>query len=337
MAAVQLADVIIPAVYETYTSVNNVETNAFVAGGIAVTNPLLNGFEDEGGILVQMPYWKDLDATVEPNYSTDDPTQVASPQKIQAGIMQARKANLNNAWSAADLVSELAGSDPMQRIKDRTDNYWLRNWQYRLLAVCSGILAANVAQNASDMVIDLHTEDGKNATNSNLFTRLAFTGAIFTSGDHADDYTAIAVHSVVYKRMIDNNDIAFIQPSQGEPAVPTFLGKRVIVDDMMPVRAGTTSGYVYTSILYAPGAIGYGEGNARIPVEVKREALQGNGGGVEILVERKSWIMNPFGWTWTNTTLSAQSPTLANLRLPANWQRTLTRKLTPIAFLLTNG
>ena len=51
MAAVQLADVIIPAVYETYTSVNNVETNAFVAGGIAVTNPLLNGFEDEGGIL----------------------------------------------------------------------------------------------------------------------------------------------------------------------------------------------------------------------------------------------------------------------------------------------
>jgi hypothetical protein len=246
-------------------------------------------------------------------------------------------AYLNQAYSAADLAGELAGSDPMQRIRNRFGRYWQRQWQRRTVACMQGILADNVANNDGDMVNDIATEDGNNATADNLFSRSAFTGAAFTLGDQFESTSAIAVHSVVYKRMVDNDDIEFIPDSQGRLTIPTFMGRRVIVDDGMPVEAGGTSGFKYTSILFGEGAIGYGEGSANVPVEVDRNPLQGDGGGVESLIERKSWLIHPFGFA-IDATPAAQSFSLAELRAAATWSRVVdSRKNVPFSFLVTNG
>jgi len=116
------------------------------------------------------------------------------------------------------------------------------------------------------------------------------------------------------------------------------MGRRVIVDDGMPVEDGATSGNVYTSVLFGEGAMGYGEGSATTPVEVERNALQGDGGGVEILVERKSWLIHPFGMRITaGTTPTAASFSLTELRAAATWDRVVERKNIPLAFLKTNG
>lgn len=337
MATTQISDVFVPAVYESYTAVDGPETTAFYESGVIARNPMLDSAFDQGGNTVTIPFWKDLDPTVEPNYSTDDPTQNASPQKIQAGTMKARTAHLNQGYSAADLVSELAGSDPMQRIRNRFGTYWARQWQRRLLAAANGVLAANIAQNSGDMRINLALETTVGVTDANLFGRTAFTGAAFTLGDMFGEITAIAVHSVVAKRMIDNDDIVFIPDSKGALSIPTFMGRRVIIDDSMTVTAGTTSGFKYTSILFGAGAFGYGEGSPKVPVELDRQVRGGNGGGIEELWERKSWIIHPFGYQWTDNTVTGQSATLANLRLAANWSRQIDRKLVPMAFLITNG
>ena len=336
MATVRLTDVIVPEVYETYKAVNNPETTAFFQSGVAVRNPMLDAKASSGGDMLNVPFWNDLDPDLEPNLSSDNPAASATPNKITAGKQIAQMAYLNQAFSAADLAGEIAGSDPMQQVANRFGRYWERQWQRRAVASLTGILADNKANDSGDMVEDIAIADGDSATAANLFSRQAFTGAGFTLGDQFESTTAIAVHSVVYKRMVDNDDIEFIPDSLGRMTIPTFMGRRVIVDDGMTVVAGGTSGFIYTSVLFGEGALGYGEGQAKVPVELDREALQGNGGGVESLIERKSWLLHPFGFA-VDGTPAADSYSLAELRAATSWNRVVPRKSVPLAFLQTNG
>jgi hypothetical protein len=338
MALTQITDVYVPAVYNSLTSVNSPELTAYFTSGVAVRNPAIDGAFANGGRTIDLPFWKDIDSSIEPNYSTDNATDIAVPNKVVTGVMTGRIAQMNQSFSSADLAAELAGSDPLQHVRNRFGTYWTKRWQKRVLAVTLGVLNANIAQNSGDMVNNIALETTVGVTSANLFSRAAFTGAAFTAGDQFDQFVAIAVHSIVYKRMVDNDDITFIIPSDGSMQIPTFLGKRVIVDDSMPVIAGSTSGFKYVSVLFGPGFIGYGENTPLNPTYVKREELQGNGGGVEIIGERKSLIVHPFGHTFTsNTVTGGYSPSNANLMLAANWQRILERKLIPVAFLITNG
>lgn len=342
MANTLISDVVVPEVYATYQAVDDPEKTAFFESGVAIRSALLDGFASGGGRIVTVPFWKDLDASQEPNYSTDATGDVAVPQKIVAGEQIARLAFINQGYSSADLAAELAGSDPMQRVRNRFGTYWRKQWQRRTIATLNGVLASNVAVNDSDMVNDVSGATNADVDASTLFSRAAFTGAAFTSGDHVDEYQAIAVHSVVYKRMIDNDDIEFIPDSQGNLTIATFMGRRVIVDDGMSFTpaagtGGTDAAAKYVSVLFGTGAIGFGEGAARTPVELDREAAQGNGGGIETLWERKQYLIHPFGYKFNSATVTGQSPTLANLGVAANWTREVDRKNVPLAFLVTNG
>lgn len=342
MAVTQLSDVYVPEVYASYTAVNGPERTAFFESGVAVRNPALGGFFAEGGRIAELPFWKDLDASDEPNYGTDDPADVAVPAKVQTGTQIARLASLNQGYSSADLTAEMAGQDPMQQVRNRFGTYWMRNWQRRTIASLEGVIADNVANDGGDMVNDISGATNADVSATTRFSRDAFTTAAFTSGDHFDDYTATAVHSVVYKRMVDNDDIDFIPDSEGRLTIPTFMGRTVIVDDGLPFTAAAGSSdsdaaASYTSFLFGTGLIGYDERTPKTPVALEREEAQGNGAGVETLWERKSWVIHPFGCAFQSTTLTDGNATLAQLRLAANWDRVVERKNVPFAALVTNG
>lgn len=337
MAVVRLSDAIIPAVYTSYQTVDSPELTAFYTSGVVTRSALLDQFANEGGNVISIPFWNDIVASDEPNVSSDDPAVLAVPKKITAGEMTTRKAFLNQGWSSMDLVSELAGSDPMRRIRARTDVYWTRQWQRRLISASLGLLADNVAANASDMVSDISIQDGNNAGEANVFSRTAFTGAIFTLGDQFQKLAMIAVHSTIYKRMVDNDEIITVYDSKGTLIKQTYYGLPVVVDDSMPVIPGTTSGFRYVSVLFGNGAFGYGNGSPRVPVEVDRKPDAGNGGGQETLWERKTYILHPRGYDFTSASVAGQSATLAELQLATNWTRVLERKHIPLAFLITNG
>jgi hypothetical protein len=337
MALSRLTDIIEPKVFLDYMAVNTAEKTAFYDSGIITTNAALNAKANSGGRIVDLPFWKDL-ANSEPNYSSDDPALLAVPAKVSAGDQIARIAYVNNSWSTADLTGEIAGSDPMQRIARRVDEYWTRQLQARLIATTRGLLADNIAGNGGDMVFNAARTTAGAAAATNGFTRSNFTSAAFTLGDSYENTGAIAVHSNIYKRMIDNDDIDFIKDSNGSLLVPTFLGKRIIIDDGMPVVTNATSTLLeYTSVLYGAGAFGYGEGSHPNPVAVNREEAQGNGGGVEVLHSRKTWLLHPFGYAFNSTSVAGVTPTLAELQAVSNWTRVFDeRKQVPIAFLVTN-
>lgn len=337
MAYTALTDAFVPAVYRTYSVVDNLEKNAFVQSGVMVTDPAMTELAGGPGQLTTLPFWNDLDATVEPNYSNDVYGDVATPQKINSGTQIARISQLNEGFSSADLVKELAGSDPMKRIASRVDNYWLRQSQRRLIATAVGVFNDNVADNAGDMVVDISITTGT-PDSTNQFGVAPFIDAALTLGDQLDNVSAIAMHSVVYGRALKNNEIDFLQDSTGVLSIPSYKGKRVIVDDGLPTF-GTGLVRQYLSILFGPGAFGYGVGNPRVPEEVDRAPDRGNGGGIETLWTRRTWVLHPFGYKWLETTITGPglAPTWADLKLATNWSRVLERKQIPLAFMLTNG
>lgn len=345
MATTRLSDAVIPEVYADYQAENTPEKTAFFESGVVVRNEMLDTKANTGGQEIQIPFWRDLDASVEPNASNDDPADMAAPNKLGSGLQKARISYLNQGYSAADLVVELAGSDPMQRIRNRFGTYWQRQWQRRIIASAVGLLADNEANDDGDMVYD---------GAAGLWSRQAFTSAVFTLGDAFGQLSAIAVHSLAYKQMVDADDIDFVKDSQGNLTIPTFMGQRVIVDDSMPaVSAGSPASITTTAVLFGAGAFGYGEGSPEVPEEIERQARAGNGGGVETLWERKTWILHPFGYQFTgdditnranlrgrtgaDTTVDEFSPLLADLRKAANWNRVVDRKNVPIAFLKIKG
>lgn len=336
MATVRLSDIINTVVYQDLAPVNSPEKTALYESGIIVSSPLLASIATQAGKTAELPFWNDLDATIAPNLSSDDPASLAAPQKITQGEQIARKAYLNQGWSKTDLANEIAmGEDAMQQIRNREGTYWMRQWQRRLLASCEGIRADNVANYSSDMTIDVASESIAGQTADTRFSRANFTAAAFTLGDMFENTGAISVHSQVYKQMVDQDDIDFIPDSQGNMTIPTYMGKRVVVDDQNTVIPGSTDGFKYVSILFGAGAFGYGDGMPDVPVEVEREAAQGDGGGVETMWTRKTWLLHPFGFQSTGTP-AGESQSLAELALATSWDRVVTRKNVPLAFLVTN-
>lgn len=336
MATVQLADIIDVKVFQDLPAVNSPEKTAFYQSGIVTRNSLLDGLATAAGKVAELPFWNDIDPTVAPNLSTDNPATIATAAKVAQGEQISRKAFLNKGLSATDLASEVAmGPRAMEHIRNRVDTYWLRQWQRRLIAATNGVLADNIASNSGDMVKSVAAESIAAQTASTKFNRDAFTDAVYTMGDAATQLRAIGVHSAVMAQMVKNDDIVYIPDSMGQLTIPTYMGLRVIVDDGHTVTAGTTDGFKYTSVLYGEGAFGFGDGAPINPVEVEREAAQGNGAGVETLWTRKTWILHPFGYQSTGTPASV-SFSLAELALATSWSRVVERKNVPLGFLITN-
>lgn len=336
MATTRLSDIIDVTVFQDLPQLNSPEKTAFFESGIITRNALLDSLANGPGKIAELPFWRDLDASIEVNYSNDDPSDIATPQKIVQGEQIARKAFVNQGWQAADLASELAmGGSAMNAIRNRTGTYFQRQWQRKLIAASNGVLADNVANDSGDMVVDVAADAIADQTASTVFNRNSFTDAVYSMGDMAEDLTAIAVHSRVMQQMVKNDDIVYIPDSQGQITIPTFMGKRVIIDDGLTVTAGGTDGFKYTSVLFGTGAFGYGVGSPETPVEVEREAAQGNGGGIETLWLRNTWLLHPFGFQQTGTP-TGESFTNAELATAGVWDRVVDRKNVPMAFLVTN-
>lgn len=336
MATVRLTDAFVYPVYMSYTALDNPEKTAFWESGVVANSALLDQTARGPGKTVEVPWWNDLDPTIEPDYTNDDPTDLAVPDKVTSGNMVARKSFMHKAWSDMDLVSELTGSDPMVHIKNRFGTYWMRQWQRKLIATLAGVIADNIANDSGDMGVDI------SAVGDGLFSSDGVVDASGTLGDASGGMKAIAVHSKVRDRMIKNDEIVYLPDSAGNLTIPTYKDMRVVVDDNMP-KTGSGSNTVYTSIMMGTGAfgfggiegsaVGFGEGIPQVPAYTDRIELAGNGGGQEIIGERKTWMLHPFGFTWIEGTLVEFSPTNADLALAAHWDRKVNRKQVPLAWL----
>lgn len=335
MAATRLTDVIVPAVFTPYVQQETMVLNAFVNSGVIIESPALSNLVNGGGLTFNVPSWKDL-ADTDANISSDDPGTSSTPQNIGSAQEIAVRSSRNQSWSAMDLAGELAGDDPMRAIAGRVARYWAQQLQKQTLSVVKGILADNAAvpsgadtHTAGDMIFDATGL----TTPADLFSSDAFLQAVQTMGDAGDsELRAIAVHSVVYRRMQLLNLIDFIPDARGEIEIPFYLGRRVVVDDAL-----VDAGPVYRTYLFGAGALGLGNGSAKVPTEVDRSPAAGNGGGQDTLYTRTVNTIHPIGHAFIATP-AGNTPTNAEYQAATSWSRRYPeRKQVPFAMLLSNG
>jgi len=356
----QISDVIVPAVFTPYTQQLTMEKTAIVQSGVAARDDFLDNLLAGGGLTFTVPSWQDIGDPAE-NISSDDPNTLSTPNITQTSAEVAVRLSRNSSWSTMRLATALAGADPMQSIASRVSDYWVRRLQRAVVAVANGIFAnnalndpslgrsGNVGMNAgygstNDLTHDISgVSFSAGVTN---FSASAFIDTATLLGDAAEDVTAVFMHSIVYSTAQKNNLIDFIPDSEGKINIPTFLGRRVIVDDGMPNPAGdstngsATATGIYHTWLVGPAAFRLGVGTPIVPTEVFRFPSQGNGAGSDVLYNRVEWCIHPVGHAYVGSPSYEGGPTNAatanNLAYSHSWVRVFPeRKQIKLARLIT--
>ena len=302
----KIADVIVPEIFNPYVIERTAELSALVRSGIVVRNPELDALATAGGKLINMPYWKDLTGDDE----VLDDNGALTPDKITAGQDVAALLMRGKAWSTNDLAKALSGDDPMRAIGDLVAEYWARQRQKTLLSILKGVFASSTM---SGNVHDISALEGDLAK----INGTSFIDAKTKLGDASDKLTAVAMHSSVFASLEKQNLISYIPNSQGVVEFPTYMNKRVIVDDGCPLEVD-----VYTTYLFGQGAIGEGNGQAPVPTETDRDSLAGE----DILINRQHFLLHPRGVKFTNSSVAKSSPSNAELAKEANWSRVYENK-----------
>lgn len=306
MAATKLADVIVPEVFNPYVISRTAELSAFWQSGIVGELPEVGALMG-GGKTVNMPFWQDLSGADEVIDDTTDLTvnKITSSQDEAAVLIRGK------AWGASDLSAMLAGSDPMMAIGDLVAGYWARRMQATLISTLKGAMAST---NSPSMASNTKNITSLSPSTARVFDAEAFLDACQVLGDAQQSLAGVACHSATLNLMLKDDLIDFVKPSDGSADIPTYLGKRVVVDDSMPVSSGN-----YTTYIFGPGAIGYAEGTPKTPTEVERQAL--TGGGTDILVNRRKFVLHPRGIRWSGAPGSAPTPTNTDLETANKWTK----------------
>jgi hypothetical protein len=215
------------------------------------------------------------------------------------------------AWSVNDLAKALSGDDPMAAIGDLVAAYWARRFQAILIKTLDGIFG----HDDTEMYTNQHDISGEpTAEDDDVISAKTAVDAIYKLGDNADKLTGFAMHSATVAKLTKDDLIETIPPSEGKPAVRTFLGKPVVVDDSLPVNTDTD---VYTTYIFGAGAFGWGEGGAPVPVETARDALAGD----DILIHRRHFILHPRGVAFQKASVAGPTPSNTELANYRNWKR----------------
>lgn len=336
MATIQIADIYDPLRFTTMAQERQIEKNAFIQSGVQVGNAELSTLCSQSGFAGEIDNIKPL-TTNEPTYTNDNPANVITPDNLGTQQMKYRKAARAKAWSGMDLARGIALQDPMVGITNRIGDYWATDNQKRLIYSLMGILADNEANDGGDLVHDVATDAAGAITDAEKASALNFIRALELTGDSLDLIGAFGMHSAIYYGLYAMNLITFVRESE-DASFATFQGKRVVVDDALVVVQGTNRP-TYTSILFGAGAVQAGEGNMpnTVASEMERKPGAGNGGGETLIYSRRTDIIMPVGFSFTSSSVAAQSATYAELQAAANWDRVWDAKNIPLRFLKTNG
>ena len=295
--------------------------SAIVQSGIVRNEPLFDALAAGAGKTVNLPFFQDI--TQARQILSDGAT--LTQNKITAAGDIAIINHDANVWSANDLVSAMAGADPLNAVLELVSQYWARTDQAYLLAVLGGLFGTSGTL-ATTHKLTIGAEATGSYTAATKLTGDTFVDATLKLGDCSDNLTAVAMHSATEAALRKLDLIDFKPDSTGTLMLREFQGRKVIVDDTCPVRAGTTSGYVYTTYLFGEGAFGRGNAPLTDPVEGgfgtkgvewSRSALDSDTN----FINRRQYILHPRGVKFTSASVAGVSPTNAELSTVGNWTR----------------
>ncbi len=332
MAYTRISDIIVPSVFAGYLSEQSVQANKLIASGLVTLNPTLSAYLAGPSVAFNLPFWKNIDNdSTSANVPSDDATVIATPEKITAGSQVAVRVMRNRSYQSADLAGILAGSDPVAAIATQLAARQNSDRQAELMNVLAGTINET---NAANLVHTIAAEATGSVTSATKFGTDALIDAVTNAwGDNAGA-GGLVIHSKTFAAMQKANLITFMPTSTQDIGFGTYLGYTLIVDDKAPVRAGTTSGLVYTSYVVRPGGIAMGVAAEDIPIEFDRAPAAGNGMGVETMFARDRFSFHVAGTAWAGSVSAV--PTGAALATASNWTKVFQDKNVGVAAIVHN-
>lgn len=326
---VRLSDVIEPEVYADYIIEESVEKTSLSKSGILYRDPVIDSKIVGGGSTFNLPHW--TRPTGEPGATYSDKT--IETKKIGTSKQVARRLMFDDGWSSEELAGALAGSSPMAAIESMVDNYWDVFFQKILFSTIKGVMADNADNDGGDLIYDIALSGGGTPAAANKISGVAVANTAKTMGDAGDDFTAIAMHSTPYWKLVENDLIETVKDSAGNIVMKRFMGLNLIVTDEL--GADTDGGNsIYWNILLKPASIAYGESaNGITVVELDRNAPKSE----DRLFMRRQFCMHPKGFKWVENSVATDMPTRSELEEPGNWDRVFNLKNCGFAILKTNG
>jgi hypothetical protein len=337
MANTLVSDILIPEVWDDYFIEMTAEKSDLIDSGIVVRDPAFDVLARRGGNMIDLPFFTDLSGSSEV-LSDSSPL---TPGKIETAQDVCRLHVRGNARSVNDLSGALAGADPLNAIMQLIHSWWMRDEQAMLLSTLLGVFADNKANDSGDLINKHGKEDTGDVTawndsNPTVMCPEAIIDGQALLGDAQDRFTAIMMHSKCYTDLLKQELIDFERPSGSASALAYYIGKRIIVNDNCPTRAGTGGSTIYQSFLFAEGAIGRGEGRAPVPSELQRVGLASD----TYFITRRHFILHPRGVAWQNSSIDGDvtggGPTNDELEEAAQWNRVYEKKNLRFAMIETN-
>ena len=311
MPATTLANVIVPEIWVPYMIKKTMEKSALIQSGVISNDKKMDELASQAGPVVNMPFWADLSGESENvteggNLTADG---IVAKKDVAAIIRRAKM------WSSTDLSAALSGDDPAKVIASLVADFWARDMQKEAIAILNGIFSKSASvttEPGKALLLDISGEAGAKAN-------ISATGVIDAAqllGDAKDQISTIAMHSATETALRKANLIQTIQPSD-DISFGTYQGKRVIVDDGLPVDS---TGKIFTTYLFGDGAFALGNGSPAgfVPAEVDRDKKKGS--GVDYLINRKQYLLHARGFKFKNAHTADAGPSRADLANPGNYE-----------------
>lgn len=332
MAITRITDIIVPEVFYGYVQEQATAKNRLLMSGAVASDPSLNTGLSGGGLTFQVRGWDHISNTsTDYNVSSDNPNSSATPDKVTTNKQIATRLARNAAWSSSDLAAELNGADPMGVVAAQVGTYQNTQRQKTMLSILTGV----VDSSPSSFENDISATSTGSVTDSTSVNADTIIDTLSGFDDDQGTGHVLVMHGDVYRSLQKKNLITFEPTNAQNLGWGTYLGMSVVVDSAVYKGNAGTGANEYVTYIFKPGAVGFGSAMPRVPVEVEREALQGDGGGVETMVVRDTFAFHPYGMAWTGTPAGA-TPTNTELENGANWTLAFNRKNIGIAALRSN-
>ena len=305
MAATKINDVIVPEVFTDYLVQKTVEKNAFLASGIATSDPSV--ILTRGGRTVNIPFWKNLGGSSE----VLSDSAALTVNKVDADGDVAAIHARGIAYGVNNLATLLAGDDPMRVIADKLADKWNSELQIVLTSTLKGAFGVD------------GLKDSVNDQSLKALDAAIMIDSMFLLGDNFQNITAIAIHSAVLGALQKLNLVESVVPSGAMFPILTYMGKRIIVDDAL---APTEK--VFPIYFFGAGAFAWNENPTFSTIKTDEDILTDE----SVIASRRVFTMHPRGVKWIGNAAGA-TPSNAELANPENWQLVEDRKNVNMALL----
>ena len=311
MAFTSIADIVFNNEFLGYFTQRTMEKSRFIQSGIAVKDPDIASRAQAAGFqgkTINLPFWNDLSGDDQVLTEGDVTVNKLSADQDVAAVLRRV-----NAWGMNDLAVDLSGSDPMRQLADLLVDYWDRRNQKALFSVLKGVFADNVANDSSDLVLDI------TGSADPALSKFSLLEAAQLLGDAKDRLTAVAMNSNAETALSELEATSLYRPSETPGKLSTYNGRSIVVDDGCAYNADTGVAEIY---LFGQGAVAFNPVPERVPFETQREATKSR----DVLVSRDAKIIHLRGIKFKGATVSGPSPSNAELALAGNWDRVYERK-----------